>query len=94
MFGGRRAGTSAAALKTAFQQFAQTPSGAVTDDSAGKIVQMKIPVGMGIRNLFRVYIRKRIVGNDRAGNMTQQTCIRITGIGILVDTPVLLSEIA
>ena len=94
MFRRRRAGTPAASLESALQQLPETPSRAVPDNPARKIMQMKISVGVRIRNLLRVHIRQRVVRDHRSGNVVQQTCVGVSGIGIFIDPPVLLPQIA
>lgn len=46
------------------------------------------------RRSRRIHVGQRVVRDDRAGDMVQQTRVGVAGVRIFVDAPVLLPEIA
>ena len=57
-------------------------------------MQVEVPRRVRLGDLGRVHVGQRVVRDDRAGDMVQQTRVGVAGVRIFVDAPVLLPEIA
>jgi len=89
---GRTGAGPAGQVEALQQQVAQTPAGAVAGQAEGQVVDVEIPVVVGVAHLFRVF-PQGIAGLHRAGQVQHEPLEGMVHVGVFGHPPVGLGDV-